>query len=91
MALVGALARGLCTLAVDRRPELVQRPGFFHGAVTALLVDNATTIAAATSRGQAALTAEYKLTCYRRRAADLPRLSSSPEFGLRLWPPMSSV
>ena len=55
------LARGSCTLAVDRRPELLQQHGFFHGGVTAFLVDNATTIAAATSRGQPALTAEYKL------------------------------
>ena len=65
MSLVGAelseLARGHCTIAVDRRPELLQQHGFFHGAVTAFLVDNATTIAAATSRGQGALTAEYKL------------------------------
>ena len=65
MNLVGAelseLARGHCTIAVDRRPELLQQHGFFHGAVTAFLVDNATTIAAATSRGQPALTAEYKL------------------------------
>jgi uncharacterized protein (TIGR00369 family) len=65
MTLVGAelagLARGSCTLAVDRRPELLQQHGFFHGGVTAFLVDNATTIAAATSRGQPALTAEYKL------------------------------
>jgi uncharacterized protein (TIGR00369 family) len=55
------LKRGSCTLAVDRRPELLQQHGFFHGGVTAFLVDNATTIAAATSRGQPALTAEYKL------------------------------
>jgi uncharacterized protein (TIGR00369 family) len=65
MSLVGAelceLARGSCTLAVDRRPELLQQHGLFHGGVTAFLVDNATTIAAATSRGQSALTAEYKL------------------------------
>jgi uncharacterized protein (TIGR00369 family) len=65
MNLVGAelseLARGHCTIAVDRRPELLQQHGFFHGGVTAFLVDNATTIAAATSRGQGALTAEYKL------------------------------
>jgi uncharacterized protein (TIGR00369 family) len=65
MALIGAelseLARGSCTLVVDRRRELLQQHGFFHGGVTAFLVDNATTIAAATSRGQAALTAEYKL------------------------------
>jgi uncharacterized protein (TIGR00369 family) len=55
------LSRGACTLAVARRPELLQQHGFFHGGVTAFLVDNATTIAAATSRGQPALTAEYKL------------------------------
>ncbi len=65
MALIGAelseLARGCCSLAVDRRPELLQQHGFFHGGVTAFLVDNATTIAAAAWRGQPALTAEYKL------------------------------
>ncbi len=65
MQLVGAeiseLTRGSCTLLVDRRAELLQQHGFFHGGVTAFLVDNATTIAAATSRGQPALTAEYKL------------------------------
>jgi uncharacterized protein (TIGR00369 family) len=55
------LTRGSCTLTVDRRLELLQQHGFFHGGVTAFLVDNATTIAAATSRGQPALTAEYKL------------------------------
>ena len=66
MRLVGAeiseLSRGACSIAIDRRPELLQQHGFFHGGVTAFLVDNATTIAAATSRGQGALTAEYKLT-----------------------------
>jgi uncharacterized protein (TIGR00369 family) len=65
MTLVGAeiseLTRGTCTLEVGRRPELLQQHGLFHGGVTAFLVDNATTIAAATPRGQAALTAEYKL------------------------------
>ncbi|MGX4772318.1 PaaI family thioesterase [Bradyrhizobium guangdongense] len=65
MNLVGAelseLSRGACTIAVERRPELLQQHGFFHGGVTAFLIDNATTIAAATSRGQPALTAEYKL------------------------------
>src|SRR5829696_2037602 len=55
------LTRGTCTLAVNRQPELLQQHGLFHGGVTAFLVDNATTIAAATSRGQSALTAEYKL------------------------------
>ena len=65
MALVGAelseLARGSCTLTVERRPQLLQQHGFFHGGVSAFLIDNATTIAAASSRGQPALTAEFKL------------------------------
>ena len=80
MSHVGAelseLARGTCTLAVDRRPELLQQHGLFHGGVTAFLVDNATTIAAATSRGQSALTAEYKLNLLSPavgRTPDLPR------------------
>ena len=60
-AQLSELTRGACTLEVDRRPELLQQHGLFHGGVTAFLVDNATTIAAATSRGQPALTAEYKL------------------------------
>ncbi|MDZ4366772.1 MAG: PaaI family thioesterase, partial [Afipia sp.] len=42
------LTRGGCVLSVDRRPELLQQNGFFHGGVTAFLIDNATTIAAAT-------------------------------------------
>src|SRR5882672_9657774 len=76
-AALSELTRGTCTLAVDRRLELLQQHGFFHGGVTAFLVDNATTIAAATSRGQSALTAEYKLNLLSpatgdRRPPDLP-------------------
>ncbi|MGL5166458.1 MAG: PaaI family thioesterase [Afipia sp.] len=58
---VTELTRGGCELSVDRRPELLQQNGFFHGGVTAFLIDNATTIAAAAVKGQPALTAEYKL------------------------------
>jgi uncharacterized protein (TIGR00369 family) len=58
---VPELARGVCVMAVDRRPELLQQNGFFHGGVTAFLVDNSTTVAAATIKGQAVLTAEFKL------------------------------
>ena len=65
MRLVGAqiddLTHGSATISVARRDDLLQQHGLFHGGVTAFLVDNATTIAAATSRGQSALTAEYKL------------------------------
>ena len=45
-AALSELSRGTCTLEVDRRPELLQQHGLFHGGVTAFLVDNATTIAA---------------------------------------------
>ena len=59
------LTRGTCTLAVDRRPELLQQHGLFHGGVTAFLVDNATTIAA--TRIAATLTAQmtlfFDITC----------------------------
>jgi uncharacterized protein (TIGR00369 family) len=55
------LARGACTIEVGRRPELLQQHGLFHRGITAFLVDHAITIAAATTRGQTALTAEYKL------------------------------
>ncbi|SDR26370.1 uncharacterized domain 1-containing protein [Rhizobiales bacterium GAS191] len=62
-ARLGELTPGGCTVSVERRPELLQQNGFFHGGVTAFLIDNATTIAAATllREGQACLTAEYKL------------------------------
>lgn len=58
---VDELSPGVCVMAVNRRPELLQQHGFFHGGVTAFLVDNATTVAAATVRGQGVLTAEFKL------------------------------
>lgn len=60
---IDALEPGLCVMSVARRPELLQQDGLFHGGVTAFLVDNATTTAAATRRemDQRVLTAEYKL------------------------------
>src|SRR3954465_5704981 len=58
---LSALTRGACTLEVERRPEWLQQHGLFHGGGTAFPGDNATTTAAATSRGQPAMTAEYKL------------------------------
>lgn len=60
---LGPLSPGRSEISVARRPELLQQNGFFHGGVTAFLVDNGTTIAAATvlRTGQLALTAEYKL------------------------------
>jgi uncharacterized protein (TIGR00369 family) len=68
MRLVGAeivtVTPGEVELALDRRPEVLQHNGFFHGGVTAFLVDNATTVAAGTLIDRArrtVLTAEYKL------------------------------
>ena len=68
MRLVGAeivaVTPGEVELALDRRPEVLQHNGFFHGGVTAFLVDNATTVAAGTlidRKHRTVLTAEYKL------------------------------
>ena len=68
MKLVGAeviaVRPGEIELALDRRPEVLQQHGYFHGGVTAFLVDNATTTAAGTLIDRAermVLTAEYKL------------------------------
>ncbi len=63
-ARVDRAARGEVTLSVDRRDELLQHQGFFHGVVVAFLVDNATGAAAGSVlRGgrQTCLTAEYKI------------------------------
>src|SRR4051794_21046525 len=51
-------------MAVNRRPELLQQNGLFHGGVIAYLIDNATTAAAATMIDRASRTvimAEYKI------------------------------
>ena len=51
-------------MALDRRPEVLQQNGLFHGGVIAYLVDNTATAAAATvidrSR-RSVITAEYKI------------------------------
>src|SRR3982751_4261439 len=52
------------TMAVNRRPELLQQNGLFHGGVIAYLIDNATTAAAATvidRVSRTVITAEYKI------------------------------
>lgn len=61
---IAAVAPGEVVLTLDRRPEVLQQHGFFHGGAIAFLVDNATTAAAGTlidRTTQAVLTAEYKL------------------------------
>lgn len=55
---------GVVVMTLDRRPEVLQQNGLFHGGVIAYLVDNATTAAAGTmiDRTQrSVLTAEYKI------------------------------
>jgi uncharacterized protein (TIGR00369 family) len=66
--LVGAevvsVERGTVVMALDRRPEVLQQNGLFHGGVIAYLVDNATTAAAGTMidrAKRAVITAEYKI------------------------------
>ena len=55
---------GVVVMALDRRPEVLQQAGLFHGGVLAYLVDNATTAAAATvidRTKRTVITAEYKI------------------------------
>jgi uncharacterized protein (TIGR00369 family) len=55
---------GVVVMALDRRPEVLQQAGLFHGGVLAYLVDNATTAAAGTMIDRATrsvITAEYKI------------------------------
>ena len=66
--LVGAevvsVEKGVVVMALDRRPEVLQQNGLFHGGVIAYLVDNATTAAAGTMIDRAArsvITGEYKI------------------------------
>ena len=61
---VVAVEPSVVTMAVNRRPEVLQQNGLFHGGVIAYLIDNATTAAAATVIDRAArsvITAEYKI------------------------------
>jgi uncharacterized protein (TIGR00369 family) len=61
---VVAVEPRVVVMAVDRRPELLQQNGLFHGGVIAYLIDNATTAAAATVIDRATrtvITAEYKI------------------------------
>lgn len=68
MQLVGAkidmLAPGRAVMSLERRDEVLQQHGFFHGGTVAFLIDNATTTAAGTTidrNTHTCLTAEYKL------------------------------
>ena len=61
---VVAVEPGVVVMALDRREEVLQQNGLFHGGAIAYLVDNTTTAAAATvlQRGErSVLTAEYKV------------------------------
>lgn len=67
MALIGAriehLAPGACDLAIDRRPEVLQQHGYFHGGIVGALADSAGGYAAFTLMNADAsiLTVEYKI------------------------------
>jgi uncharacterized protein (TIGR00369 family) len=55
---------GVVMMALDRRPEVLQQNGLFHGGALAYLIDNATTAAAGTLIDRASrsvITAEYKI------------------------------
>ncbi len=77
MRLVGAevaeITPGRVVLALQRRDEVLQHMGYFHGGAIAFLIDNATTCAAATlvdRAQQSCLTAEYKLNFLSPGAGD---------------------
>ena len=61
---VVAVEPGAVVMALNRRDDLLQQNGLFHGGVIAYLIDNTATAAAATVIARAersVLTAEYKL------------------------------
>ena len=63
-AKVVSIDPGVVVMALDRRPEVLQQNGLFHGGVLAYLVDNATTAAAGTMIDRATrsvITGEYKI------------------------------
>jgi len=63
-ATVVAVEPGVVVMALNRRDEVLQQNGLFHGGVIAYLIDNTSTAAAATVIARAersVLTAEYKL------------------------------
>ncbi len=63
-AQVVSVEPNVVVMAVDRRPELLQQNGLFHGGVIAYLIDNATTAAAGTVIDRATrsvITGEYKI------------------------------
>jgi uncharacterized protein (TIGR00369 family) len=61
---VVAVEPGVVVMALERRDEVLQQNGLFHGGAIAYLIDNTTTAAAATVLQRAersVLTAEYKV------------------------------
>ena len=61
---VVSIEKGVVVMALDRRPEVLQQNGLFHGGVIAYLIDNATTAAAGTMIDRAkrsVITGEYKI------------------------------
>lgn len=63
-AKVVSVEKGVVVMALDRRPEVLQQNGLFHGGAIAYLIDNATTAAAGTMIDRATrsvITGEYKI------------------------------
>ncbi|MGB9368001.1 MAG: PaaI family thioesterase [Xanthobacteraceae bacterium] len=63
-AKVVSIDPGVVVMALDRRPEVLQQNGLFHGGAIAYLIDNATTAAAGTMIDRASrsvITGEYKI------------------------------
>jgi uncharacterized protein (TIGR00369 family) len=72
-AKVVSIEPGVVVMALDRRPEVLQQNGLFHGGVIAYLIDNATTAAAGTvidRTRRTVITAEYKINLVAPSAGD---------------------
>lgn len=61
--MIDTLRPGFAELHLDKRPELVQQLGFFHGGLIGVLADNATGAAMMTllAENEGMLTVEYKI------------------------------
>ena len=72
---------GVVVMALDRRPEVLQQNGLFHGGVLAYLIDNATTAAAGTMIDRANAQRHHRRIqdqsggAFDRRPPHLPRRS----------------
>lgn len=62
-------AEGRAELALDTRPEVLQRSGFLHAGVQGAMIDTSCGFAAASIAG-AVLASQYQVLCYKPAVGD---------------------